>query len=90
MKQYQKAILQRYEYSDNYNLWQCYERPSYYKVRAYEYCKSLCAQMNGWGFKIIGYNTSMFSIGFKYKKDDKTMFHYETNRTTLDFEIDEA
>lgn len=89
MKQYQKAILFNYENSYLYDIWQCYERPSYRKVRAYEYCKNLCAEMNGWGFTIISYNTCMFSIGFKYKKDGKTMFHYETNKTTLDFAIEE-
>ena len=83
----QQSILEAYNRSDLYYLHECYERPSWFKMRAYEDCKKTCADMNGWGFTIISYNTCMFSIGFKYVKDGFVWLHYETNRTTLDFKI---
>lgn len=90
MTKKQEAILRAYNYSHKTTLHECYGSWSWAKEHAYNYCKRLCEEMNGYGFKIIGYNTCMFSVGFIYYKGDKKMFHYETNATTLDFEIIEA
>ena len=85
-KKYQ-GLLDSHERSHKYDLWDCYGHFSYWKARAYDNCKQLCEKLNGYDFKIIGYNTCMFSIGFYYRKGNQLMFHYESNKTILDFEV---
>lgn len=84
----QFSIVKRHQSSNLYYLYQCYDRPSWYKQCAYDNCKAKCSKLNGYDFKIIGYNSQMFSIGFYYVKDGKKTFHYETNRTSLDFIVE--
>lgn len=43
-----------------------YGRPSSAKCRAWERCKSLCRQYDGYGLQIIGANCHTFSAGFKF------------------------
>jgi len=87
MNKRQQSILDAYNNSDLRTLHECYGSWSWAKEYAYEDCKRTCANMNGYDFRIISYNTCMFSIGFRYKKDGKEYLHYETNVSVLDFEI---
>ena len=82
-----EAILRAYQNSNLTCLHECYGSWSWAKEHAYNYCKGLCDRMNGYDFKIVSYNTNMFSIAFLYQSDGKTMLHYETNKTTLDFDV---
>lgn len=52
-----------YTYSDIY---EAYDRPSVYKVRAWEYCKGLCADLGGFDLVIASRNTFAFSVVFKF------------------------
>lgn len=88
MNKKQQGILDAYNNSNLETLHECYGSWSWSKERAYNYCKQLCASMNGYGFTIISYNIFMFTIGFKYRKDGKEFLHYESDRTTLDFCIE--
>lgn len=86
-KQYE--ILQRHNQSELFTLWDCYERPSQNKIDAFNKCRdAYLSKPSARNFKIISYNTNMFSIGFYYYKVNTLMFHYETNKTIMDFEID--
>lgn len=77
-KQMQNAY-KRYLTSRYYNnLYNCYNNPSYNKVRALEYCNELCNELNGYNLKIIGYNCTQFSVGFTFEQDDKLCFGYIT------------
>lgn len=60
------------------NLYNCYDKPSYNKVRALEYCNQLMRDKNGFSLKIIGYNCMQFSVGFQFIENDKQCFAYIT------------
>ena len=60
------------------NLYYCYDKPSYNKVRAMQYCEDLMNEYNGTNLAIIGYNTTQFSVGFLFDKDGKNYFAYIT------------
>lgn len=56
----------RWTYTDIYD---AYEKPSVYKVRAWDYCKRLCAEKNGRDLIITGKNCMKFSAVFKFKEE---------------------
>jgi len=51
----------RWTYAD---IWDAYEKPSIYKVRAWERCKGLAVELDGTTPLILGKNTMQFSVGF--------------------------
>lgn len=73
-----RNAYERYESSRDYDLFSCYERPSHAKMQAWEYCKSLCEKHDGYGLKIIGFNTMSFSAGFVGEIDGEIAFFYIT------------
>lgn len=44
-----------------------YDSYSVDKERAYNYCKRLCDEFDGWGFQIVGHNCMTFSVQFKFE-----------------------
>lgn len=73
-----KNVIKRYYASNTTNIYYAYKNPSYDKIYAYDYLKELSKDMNGYGFYIIGYNCSMFSVGWRVIIDDKEYFIYVT------------
>ena len=59
-----KQFYKNYYNSYCYDIFDAYDRPSYRKVNAFEYCKDLMHQYNGHGLKITGFNTCTFSAAF--------------------------
>ena len=53
-----------YSKSTNYTLRDIYTNFSIYKENAYNYCVELMQKLNGYGLKIIGFNSMTFSVGF--------------------------
>lgn len=76
-KQMQGAIY-GHKRSNTYTLSDCYNSYSYAKEKAYNYCKNLQTQYNGYDFKIISYNTMQFTVGFYCDFEGKTNFVYIT------------
>ena len=60
----------RYKVSSLVDLGDCYKSLSSRKIKAFEYCEKLCAELGGWDLRIIGYNTMVFSVGFEYPDTD--------------------
>ena len=61
-------------YFDHVNkggLYDCYVRPSYAKVRAYDNCMTMVREYKGFGEKITGYNSCTFSFHFTFRRKDK-------------------
>ena len=54
----------RWTYTDIYD---AYSRPSREKIRAWEYCQTLCADVGGWDLIISSRNTFRFSAVFKFE-----------------------
>lgn len=59
-----KNQFERYSKSTTYNLQDCYTNFSHRKNMAMKYCIDLMEKYNGYGLKIIGYNSQCFSVGF--------------------------
>jgi hypothetical protein len=59
-----------YNRSNEYDIWDAYNRPSYRKERAWEACERDCENHNGYGLKVVGHNTCTFSAGFMFNDDD--------------------
>ena len=69
-------------------LTEAYKNPSISKQRAYAYCIKKMLEMGGYGLRIMGYNTSFFTVGWLYT-DPETgviMLNVETYRNTYTIE----
>lgn len=80
-------IMKRYSKSNIDNIYKAYKSPSYDKIYAYDYLRELSRDMNGYGFYIIGYNCSMFSVGWCVEIDNKEYFIYVTKDNNRIMEI---
>lgn len=75
----------RWAYSPNNwkactDIYDAYRSPSRAKVNAFNYCKRLCEEVNGFDFRIISYGVQTFSVGFRYfgKNTGAACFAYIT------------
>lgn len=48
------------------SIWNAYEKPSAAKVKAWDYCRELCAKLGGFDLIISSKNTMVFSVVFKF------------------------
>lgn len=72
-------VYRAYCNSNMTNLYDLYKQPSKYKHIAYNYCRAMYNEYNGYDFRIISGNCQAFSVGFKYKNENgKEMFVYIT------------
>ena len=62
---------------DGYELDDVYNRPSCYKVEAWEYCKNLCRKYKGTNLHIVSHNIRIFSVSFNI--GDKVAYITATN-----------
>ena len=68
-----KNQFEYYAKSQNHTLRDVYGSYSYQKEKAMNYCQELMKKYNGYGLKIISFNTFQFSVGFiAYLPDEKT------------------
>lgn len=73
-----RSVYDSYLRSYLYELWDLYKNYSHYKYEAMEYCKRKCYELNGYDLKIIGGNSSTFSVGFRFEKNGIEYFGYIT------------
>lgn len=71
-----QSIVDRYNRSDEYELYQAYGSISSAKMKAWEYCKELCYKKTGTGLKIISHNSFQFTAGFTYEENGKKYLMY--------------
>lgn len=78
--------------TDNYDIFTFYGKPSYNKIRAWNYWKNICycenEDINGAGLVITGGNSSFFSIGFIYADDLHKYLVYVTASNNYRIVID--
>ena len=65
-----KYITALYERATATSLDEVYGRYSAKKKEAFEYCRNLMMKYNGWGLKILSYNTFMFTAGFEFTDEE--------------------
>ena len=75
-----KSFKANYLYSNDFSLFHVYKNPSRSKMRAYDECRAKCVEMGGWGFKILSFNSSVFTCGWMYsdKETGVIMLDVET------------
>ena len=83
-----QAFKDNYMFSNDFSLFHVYKNPSRSKMRAYDECRAKCAEMRGWGFKILSFNTNAFTCGWMYsdKETGVIMLNVETYRNTYTIE----
>lgn len=74
------GIINSYKNYAGRDLSDCYKKASVAKQRAYAYCRDLQRKYNGYDFRVISYNTFMFTVGFKFVDTEtgKVMFMHIT------------
>ena len=76
-----------YQRSTSYELYDVYGTYSAAKAKAWDYCKSLMYQFNGYGLKVISHNGYQFTAGFMFEEDGKTMFMYISKSHDIAVEV---
>lgn len=66
-KRVARGNTNRYANSTDYSLYHAYARPSVAKQRAWAYCEELMNKYEGWGLKVLSYNTFMFTAAFLFE-----------------------
>ena len=75
-----KNHYKEWERSEDYALEFVYNSFSEHKARAWRYCQTKQAGLNGYGLKVISYNKRTFTAGFEYydEKEQTVKFYYIT------------
>ena len=77
-----KAYYQDYMYAvRNYGYRRvndCYKNPSCAKMRAERVIADEIYSKDGYGYSVISYNTSIFTCGYLFNRDDKLWFAVHT------------
>ena len=55
-----------------------YARPSANKIRAEYRIIAYLVDQNGFGYRVMSYNTSFFTVGYIIQNDEGKLFVYET------------
>ena len=82
---FNKSMQQQYNYYKHKlntnpiaSIYDAYQKPSDYKVRAYNQCISIAKEYNGFNFTILGANCQTFSVGFECTLNNKLHFVWIT------------
>ena len=88
MNKRQQEIYKRYCESPYVTLREVYGTYSKRKEYAYECCTERFRLQNGHRFRIISWNSNMFTIGYMYYDSlGKLYFHYESNKSMQQWEV---
>ena len=67
-----KAYYEQLFESDNIYLEDCYDKFSRAKEKAYNYCLDYYEALDGYHFRITGYNCNAFTCGYLFDTDKNT------------------
>lgn len=70
-------ICRSYDNASIICLTEAYKNPSISKQRAYADCIKKMHEMNGYGFRIMGYNSCFFTVGWLYTDPRNRCYHAE-------------
>lgn len=63
------SYYQRWLNSTENTIYKAYDRPSVYKVRAFERCEDIMQEFDGYSLRIVGHSSSQFSAAFTTDTD---------------------
>ena len=88
-----KSYYERYHYAVNYyghrKVNDCYKNPSYAKMSAERYIVNEMHSKDGYGYSVISYNTSIFTCGYLFRKDDELWFAVHTSKYYGEMKVEE-
>ena len=73
-----KAKYQQYLKAPVLFITDVYGRPSVNKIRAEKDIIEYMLDQNGYGYRVMSYNTSFFTVGYIIRNDEGKLFVYET------------
>lgn len=77
-----QGFVRAYQYATMTKLKEAYNRPSWYKIEAYEKCKEKMRQMDGHEMRIIGNNCHTFSCAcVAFHKGQKGVLYFTAQNT---------
>ena len=76
-----------YKRSYDYSLRDVYTSWSTAKEKAWDYCKELMDKFDGRGLKVISHSRHMFTAGFMFEEDGKTMFMFISPSRDIAIEV---
>ena len=81
------AHYDAYKRSSSYELYDVYGSYSAAKARAWDQCKELMKDHDGYGLKIVSANGYQFTAGFMFEEDGKEMFMYISKAHDIAVEV---
>lgn len=69
---------ERWERSNDTELYHVYGRYSEAKISAMQYCRDMCSKFDGHFLRILRHNSMIFTVGFIFQDDEHTYFAYIT------------
>ena len=77
-----KSYYESYRYAVNKygyrSIYDCYKNPSCAKMRAERAIANEIYSKDGYGYSVISYNTSIFTCGYLFNRDDELWFAVHT------------
>lgn len=83
-----KGSIDRYNNSTYTSLNDVYAKHSEKKSNAWEYCRRLMATLNGYGLKVLSYNTFMFTAGFLFTDESTGVVKFMYITPSYDCAVD--
>ena len=73
-----KAKYQEYLKAPRQRVYDVYAKPSVNKLRAERNILDYMLDQDGYGYRVMLYNTSFFTVGYIIQNDEGKLFVYET------------
>lgn len=70
-------------------IFDCYAKPSWSKWSAERAIVKECCDKGGYGYSVISYNTSIFTCGYLFRKDNELWFAVHTPRYYGEMKVQE-
>ena len=70
-------------------LFDCYQNPSWAKIKAEIDIVKECYSKDGYGYSVISYNTSIFTCGYLFNRDGELWFAVHTPNYYGEMKVEE-
>ena len=89
MTKAQERMFLNHRHAIHHTIWDAYDRPSYAKEKAYEWCVEKAQSKGAFEWSIPTHNTFNFTFAFLYvdKETGEIRMGYETHANSFDFAI---
>lgn len=78
VKAYYQDYMRAVNYYGHRKVSDCYNKPSWAKIRAEREIVEECINKGGYAYSVISYNTSIFTCGYLFRKDGELWFAVHT------------